>query len=276
MCDRRRMAINMKQNDEMFEALSVFYGRGNEDGRLRSKHGSVEFLTTVKYIEKYLRPGMKILEIGAGSGIYSHYFARQGYEVDAVELVERNIEMFRANTQPGECVTVTQGNAVSLEFIESDKYDITLLLGPMYHLLDDAGKHAAMDEALRVTKPGGVLFIAYCMNDSTIIGYCFLRGNLRKVLDSGLLDPETFQTESTPAELFELYRREEIDTLAARLSADRLHFVGTDMYTKYFQDYIDTTDDETFALYLKYHFYICERADMTGISHHTLDILRKR
>ncbi len=219
---------------------------------------------------------MNILDIGAGSGRYSHHYARQGYEVDAVELIEHNIEVFRANTQPGERVTVRQGNAVSLDFIKSDSYDITLLMGPMYHLLYDEEKHAAMDEALRVTKPGGVLYIAYCMNDPTIIDYCFLRGNLNKVLESGLLDPDTFQTTSTPVEVFELYRREEIDALASRLAADRLHFVGTDMYTRYIKDFIDQTDDETFAHYLKYHFYICERADMTGISHHTLDILRKR
>ncbi len=148
----------------------------------------------------------------------------------------------------------------------------------MYHLLDDGDKRAAMDEALRVTKPGGVLFIAYCMNEPTIIQFCFLGGNLRRELDAGMIDPETFQTSSTPAELFELYRREEIDALAARLDADRLHFVGTDMYTNYFREYFDgdTIDDETFGLYLKYHFFICERSDMTGISHHTLDVLRKR
>ena len=39
---------------------------------------------------------MKILDIGAGTGIYSHHYARQGYEVDAVELIEHNIEKFRA------------------------------------------------------------------------------------------------------------------------------------------------------------------------------------
>lgn len=96
------------------------------------------------------------------------------------------------------------------------------------------------------------------------------------MLDAGLLDPESFRTTSTPIELFELYRREEIDALAARLDVERLHFVGTDMYTNYFKEFIDRLDDDTFAWYMKYHFNICERPDMTGISHHTLDILRKR
>lgn len=126
---------------DLIEALNSYYQSHDEDARLRSRHGCVEFLTTVRYIDKYLRPGMKILDIGAGTGIYSHHYARQGYEVDAVELIEHNIEKFRANTQPGEGVTIWQADAVCLDFIESDTYDITLLMGPMYHLLDDKSKH---------------------------------------------------------------------------------------------------------------------------------------
>ena len=56
---------------KVMEAMSIltkFYENFNEDGRLQSRHGSVEFLTTMKYIEKYLRPGMRIIEIGAGTG----------------------------------------------------------------------------------------------------------------------------------------------------------------------------------------------------------------
>ena len=75
--------------------LIDFYRHYDEDGRLASRHGSVEFLTTMHYIEKYLRPGFRILEIGAGTGRYSHALARRGYEVSAVELVEHNIEVLK-------------------------------------------------------------------------------------------------------------------------------------------------------------------------------------
>lgn len=75
--------------------LIDFYNSYNEDNRLTLKHGTVEFLTTMRYIEKYLKPGDRVLEIGAGTGQYSHELARQGYTADAVELVEHNIEVFR-------------------------------------------------------------------------------------------------------------------------------------------------------------------------------------
>lgn len=58
--------------------LKDFYNNYDEDGRLQTRHGMVEYLTTMKYIEKYLEKGMRILEIGAGTGRYSHTFARKG------------------------------------------------------------------------------------------------------------------------------------------------------------------------------------------------------
>lgn len=66
------------------------------------------------YIKRYICPGDRVLEIGAGTGRYSHALARQGYAVDAVELVAHNIERFRQNTQPNEQVTIVQGNAPPL------------------------------------------------------------------------------------------------------------------------------------------------------------------
>ena len=108
---------------ETVKALTRFYEDYDEDGRLDSRFGMVEYLTTMRYIRKYLRPGMRILEIGAATGRYSHTLAREGYLVDAVELVEHNIELFRANTQSGEKVTVVQGDARDLSAFPDDTYD---------------------------------------------------------------------------------------------------------------------------------------------------------
>ena len=94
--------------------LIDFYNNYDEDKRLALKHGSVEFLTTMRYINKYIRPGHRVLEIGAGTGRYSHALARQGYSVDAVELVQHNMNVFRENTLPEENITIRQGNALDL------------------------------------------------------------------------------------------------------------------------------------------------------------------
>lgn len=260
---------------ETLELLSKYYACYDEDGRLRSRHGSVEYLTTMRYVEKYLCPGMKILEVGAGTGRYSHALARMGYMVESVELVQHNIDLFLANTQPGENVHVRQGDARDLSCFRDNEFDMTLLLGPMYHLFTEEDQKAALSEAVRVTKPGGFAMVAYCGNDATMVQYCFGQGKLLEPHYQRLVDLSTFQAEADPNELFVLYRREQIEALTEDLPVKRLHYVGTDMATHYMRETVDAMPQELFELYLNYHFYICERSDMVGVSHHILDILRK-
>jgi len=258
------------------ECLTNFYSHYDEDSRLRSRHGMVEYLTTMRYIEKYLRPGARIIEIGAGTGRYSHSLAQRGYQVDAVELIQHNIDVFSRNTQPGECVTIRQGTALDLSAFADETYDMTLLLGPMYHLFTVEEQKQALSEAIRVTKRGGVVCVAYCNNDATVVQFCFCKGMLKLDRYKALTDPETFKLTSTPEELFQLYRREDIDSLMAGFDVERLHYVGTDMATEFIQETVDAMDDELFEQYLKYHFAICERPDMVGVTHHMLDVFTKK
>ena len=109
-----------------------------------------------------------------------------------------------------------------------------------------------------------------------MVQYCFGRGMLREERYKRLVDPVTFKASADPAELFMLYRKDEIDSLMERFPTDRLHFVGTDMATNYMRDTIDEMEEELFDMYLRYHFSICERPDLVGASHHFLDIFRKR
>ncbi|MBQ2818491.1 MAG: class I SAM-dependent methyltransferase [Clostridia bacterium] len=259
----------------VYDILNKHYSNYNEDARLRSRHGMVEFLTTVKYIEKYLRPDSRIIEIGAGTGRYSHYFAQNGYRVDAVELLEHNIEIFKQNTKPNENITVTQGNALDLSEFEDAVYDIVLLLGPMYHLYTDDDRRKAISEAMRIAKNDGVIFVAYCGNEATMMQECFKYKLVTDPHFSKLMD-ETFKCSSNPEDLFVLFRKSEIDKMMESFDVHRLHFVGTDMYTHYVKDQIYEMDDEIYEIYLKYHFAICEREDLVGISNHFLDIFRKK
>lgn len=260
---------------ETLKVLTEYYSSYDEDSRLLSKHGMVEYLTTMRYVEKYLKPGMKVLEIGAATGRYSHALARKGFNVDAVELIQHNIDIFQENTEPGENVTIRQGNAKQLSMFADDTYDITLLLGPMYHLFTEEDQRQALAEAIRVTKKGGIVFAAYCGNEATMVQYCFGKGMLREKRYQDLVDQVTFKASSDPAELFQLYRKEDIDALMEGFQVKRLHYVGTDMATNYMRTAIDEMEEELFQMYLRYHFVICERSDLVGASHHILDVFRK-
>ena len=254
-----------------------FYNHYDEDSRLLLRHGRVEFLTTMHYIEKYIRPGSRILEIGAATGRYSHTLARQGYDVDAVELVERNIEIFRQKTQPDERITIAQGNAMDLSAFPDNQYDITLLLGPLYHLYSTEDKRQALREAIRVTKKGGVIFAAYVISDGCLLDEGFKRGNISvaEYIEKGLIDARTFAARSESKDLFELVRKEDIDDLMSVFPVTRLHYVAADGCALFMREAVDKMDSDTFELYLKYHFATCEREDLLGVTSHAIDIFRK-
>ncbi len=257
--------------------LTEFYNHYDEDKRLTSKHGMVEFLTTMRYVEKYLKPGSRILEIGAGTGRYSHTLARQGYAVDAVELVEHNIDIFRKNTLTNENISVQQGNALDLSAFADSLYDITLLLGPLYHLYNKEDKQKAIQEAIRVTKRNGIIFAAYVISDGCLLDEGFNRNNISvaEYVKNGLLDPVTFAARSEPKDLFELVRKEDINDLMSAFPVKRLHYVASDGCALLIREAIDAMDREAFELYLKYHFTTCERNDLSGVTSHSLDIFQK-
>lgn len=257
--------------------LAAYYGRGREHARLSSRHGSVEFLTTMRFAEKYLFPGAKIIEIGAGTGRYSLALAEAGFEVDAVELLDCNIEVFKENLRNEKRVRIAKGDALDLSRFKSGSFDLTLLLGPLYHLYAEEDKRRAVSEALRVTRSGGTVFAAYCLSDAALIqtGFNEKGFGVAEYIAQGKINPDTFDTLSTEEDVFEIVRKEDIDNLMKGFEAERLHYVSTDLFTHYIGGAVDAMDDEEFELYLRYHFSVCERPDMAGISNHVLDIFRK-
>ena len=254
--------------------LTDYYEHYDEDGRLAaSQHGQVEYLTTMKYLEDFLTPGMRVIEIGAGTGRYSLTLARKGYHVTALELVEHNLSILRAKVQPGDDLIAEQGNALDLSRYPDGSFDAARVLGPMYHLYTEAEKVRALTEAKRVTKPGGLLFVAYCMNEASIISYAFRGGHLRACLEKGMIG-ENFHCISKPEDLFELTRTEDIARLNDLAGLRRLKLIATDGPTNYLRETVDAMDAETFAMWMRYHLCTCERQYLIGASHHVLDILR--
>ena len=257
--------------------ITDHYNNYNEDERTKSRHGSVEFITSMKYIRQYVPQGAKVLDVGAGTGVYSIALAMDGYDVHAIELVEHNIEVFRENLRTcGAEIPVEQGNALDLSRFGDESFDAVLLFGPLYHLYTKEDKLTVLQEAKRVLKPDGHIFAAYCMNEGAMI-YCAFRddgSNMMEYLRKGLLTTD-YKFISEPAEIFEIVRLEDIDELNREAGLKREKIVASDLFTLYIRDRIDSFSDEAYQAYVNYHLSICERPDLIGATNHSLDILTK-
>lgn len=257
--------------------LEQYYNKFNEEKRLNSRHGQVEYRVSMKYIHEYIptdipREEVKILDIGAGTGRYSVALANEGYDVTAVELVKYNLGILKSK---GSTVKAMQGNALNLKKLPSDNFDVTLLFGPMYHLFGKEDKQKALAEARRVTKPGGVILVAYCMNEYGVLTYAFKERHIGECVEEMRLT-EDFHTVSQKENLYDYMRIEDIDALLEDLEVERIKIISPDGPANYMRPFLNQLSEEEFEHFVAYQMATCERMDLIGAGAHTLDILRKR
>lgn len=252
------------------ERVNQIYNVFNEDSRLNHSNAArVEFFTTVQYIEKYLKKGDRILDIGAGAGEYSLYFARQGYEVSALELADANITRFCNKLTGKEQVELVQGNALDLSQYEDNSFDIVLLLGPLYHLSSYEDRLKCIGEAKRVCKAGGKIFFAFISND-----FLFLTelGYNADYFINGAYNKETFMLDNFP---FVFHTVEAARDLLVAGGIKVMHEVASDGVSELLADKINEMSDVGYRQYLRYHYYICEKPEFLGMSNHLLFVGEK-
>lgn len=258
----------------MMTELEQYYNKFCEEKRLSRRHGQVEYFITMKYIHQYLEylHCPRIIDIGAGTGRYSVQLAKEGYDVTAVELVKYNLGILKSKKSG---VKAYQGNALHLSKFADESFDMTLLLGPMYHLFTMEEKVQALREAARVTKTGGYILSAYCMNEYGVLTYGFRDGNVKECLKDGRLTRE-FHCASQPKDLYDYVRLEDIDRMNQAAGLKRLKIIAPDGPANYMRQTLHEMDEETFALFLEYQASVCERPELLGASAHTVDIIKKQ
>jgi len=256
--------------EDEVEQIQKTYELFDEDSRLnRSKAARVEFLTATRYIERYLRPGASILDIGAGAGEYSLYFARKGYPVCALELAENNIRAFHKKIRPEDKIELVQGNAVDLGRYGDESFDAVLLFGPLYHLRKEEDQLRCIAEAKRVCKPDGKLFFAFISNDMVILTEFSYRPSY---FVDGDYNKGTFKLDDFP---FVFHTVDECRRILRDGGIRVLHEVASDGVSELMADQINAMDDESYAQYLRYHEYICEKPELLGMTNHLLFVGEK-
>ena len=184
--------------------------------------------------------------------------------------MKRNIETLRAKHTP---VKTWKGNATNLHFLPDETFDITLMLGPMYHINDEESKLKAFAEAKRVTKKGGYIFVAYVMNEYSVISYCFKENKIKECLQKGTITQD-FHTISDENELYNYVRLEDINRLNELAQNKRVKIIAADGPSDYMRRELNAMDEETFQLFVQYHLATCERPELMGATSHTVDILQ--
>lgn len=257
------------------EILNGFYGEIDEESRLsRSRHGQLEFATTMHYIHKYLNGNARILEIGAGTGRYSIALAKEGYDVTAVELVQKNLDELIKNGEGIATLRAFQGDALDLSRFEDNSFDVTLVFGPMYHLYEPDDVNKALDEAIRVTKPSGVILVAFLSIYGIMLAN-YMSGNWAAGEEENFT--EDYTVRHFEEQLFTGYDICEFEKLFNAKPVAYLSTTGVDWCLEALRHVPDfSIPDEDFDSFFKWYLSVSEKRELLGSTNHLLYICRKR
>jgi ubiquinone/menaquinone biosynthesis C-methylase UbiE len=141
--------------------IQRYYERGRERERLTRDGGTLELIRTQELLQRYLPPPpADVLDVGGGPGVYAAWLALAGYRVHHIDPVPRHVAqaVAAAATQPAHPFTAAVGDARRLDEPDAS-CDAALLFGPLYHLTQRVERLAALAEARRVLRPGGLALV---------------------------------------------------------------------------------------------------------------------
>ncbi len=257
------------------EIVSSFYGQYDEDIRTtRSRHGQLEYFTTMNYIHRYADRQSKVLEVGAGTGRYSIALAKEGMDVTAVELVESNLAVLREKSKGIACIRSFQGDATDLSQFPDSSYDVTLVFGPMYHLYETGEVNCAIDEAIRVTKPNGVILFAF-LSVFAIMYANYFYGNWAEGQADNFTDE--YQVKHFKEQLFTGYDITEFEGLFHNKPVEWITTAGMDGLIESIEMRPDfSMTDEEFKAFAEWYLYFSEKRELLGTANHLLYICRRQ
>jgi len=256
------------------EIVSEFYGKYDEETRLeRSRRGQLEYFVTMEYIHRFAGKDSKLLEVGAGTGRYSIALAKEGLDVTSVELVESNLAILKENSKGLSNIKAYQGDATNLARFADNTFDVTLFFGPMYHLYEKEDINKAIDEAIRVTKKGGVMLFAF-ISVYAIMYANYLQGNWAAGEEENFTTD--YKVKHFKEQVFTGYDVTEFEGLFTDKPTEWITTAGVDGILESLQVREDFSfSDEDFEAFKKWYLAIAEKRELLGDTNHLLYICSK-
>lgn len=143
--------------------IGAFYDNNPQAEHLRLEQHQLEYDLTWRYFDEYLPAQGRILEIGAATGRYTLELARRGYTVTAVDLSPELLKICEQRVMEAgvnDRVTFLVADARDLSGVSSADYDVVLLMGPLYHLIAESDRKAALQQAYDRLRVGGIFMSA--------------------------------------------------------------------------------------------------------------------
>ena len=238
-----------------------------------------EFLLTCRFINRYVKPGDRILDIGGGPGRYSLWLAAKGCDVTLLDLSPENVRFAKENAvSQGLQISTIVGNALTAAESVEGQFDHVLLMGPLYHLLEESDRVQSMYSALKLLKPQGTLFVSFINMFAGMIYAMKIAPEI--IIDQNesefyrtVLEDTSFAGQAFTQAFF--INQKEVLPFMEQFPLEKLHFFGQESILSPCESNIMMQPQEIVEAWLDMSEKLAEREDLLSWSEHLMYIGRK-
>jgi SAM-dependent methyltransferase len=258
------------------------YGDREWDRLTNSPEDLVRQFIHTYYLEKYLKPGLRVLEIGAGAGRFTQVLARLDCRVTVADISAGQLELNRRHAQEDGYAEAVE-DWLQLDICELHTFPpatfdaIVAYGGPLSYVFEQAGQAAA--ECRRVLKPGGLFLLSVMSLWGT--AHKALNGVLsipaaqnRRIIATGDLTPENFPGQ---AHFCHMFRSGELRVLLVKTSLNVLEMSASNCLSTCWNELLSeiSEDTEKWNELLHMELEACREPGCLDLGTHLLAVARK-
>ena len=251
----------------------------NVEGEWRRIANRPEFLITCRFMNRYINPSDRVLDIGGGPGRYSMWLAEKGCDVTLFDLSPENVRFAKTEARNRKLsIRAIEGDARIADELVSGSFDHVLLMGPLYHLQEEDDRARAVNAALRLLKPGGVLFVSFIQLFAGIIfgmkraPETILDPKEAEFFDSVLNDKSFGGLGFTQTYMIS---QKDVLPFMAQFPLEGMHLFGQEGILAPYEKNILAQPEEIYARWLDLAEKLCERDEFLSWSEHLMYVGRK-
>ena len=265
--------------DNSQKTIKQFYDENTQYEWERLDRHPFEFAITTRMMDRYIKAGDSILDIGGGPGRYSLHFLQKGNPVTLVDLSDGNVNFAMKEAQwQGLALQAHVCDALNVRDHIPGLYDHVFLMGPLYHLLTEEDRSRSVEAALSMLKPDGILYVSFLLMFSGVI--YMLRQAPELILDPNeqvWLDAVRSEI-SWGGDAFTkafFINQDEILPFLKQFPIEILHFFGQEGITSANNDYLLSQPLNVQTAWVDLSIKLCEIPKYISHSEHVMVIARK-
>jgi S-adenosylmethionine-dependent methyltransferase len=264
---------------DSLEVVRNFYDETVSYEWERLERHKVEFELTKRYINRYIKPKDKVLDLGGGPGKYSLYLAERGCDVTLADLSQKNVDFALSKAKElGLPLKGLQADGRDLAQIEDGQYNHVLCMGPMYHIKSENDRAKTIRECLKKLKSNGNLFVAFISSYSFVWDYLlrnpeFILENERKEQLSKIVTDEDFTGQGF-SDNFYISPKNALPFFD-QFNLEKLHLLNCESFLYQREPELLKQPPEVVNAWLDLAEQVCEREDLLSLAEHLMYIGKK-